>query len=305
MELDKDTDFFEINIAAFIHLIFGHKGKIVLLTIIGSIFSIFYSLSLNPIYVSDSIHVQAEPSFTSDRGNNGMSSVLGILGGGSSNTGQISKTILHLKSRTFFQNFYQNDEFLAQLMAFQSFDKTNQKIIIDSNTYDVDSGQWVSGKPLFEKSFEAFHGNHFSVFSDMITGFITVRVKYYSPEIAVDWNDMIVDSINLYTKDKYIKKSLAAIEYYKKELALSDLTIIQNALIRGIEKEMSTIALSEITDEFSLEIIDKAFIPVQASEPQKTIIVIIGTAIFFLFGIFLVIIYELFIFSRNKNLIDS
>ena len=305
MELDKDRDFFEINIAAFIRLILGHKSKIVLLTITGSICSIFYSLSLDEIYVSDSIHVQAEPTSISDGGKDGMTSVLGVLGGGSSNAGEISKTILHLKSRTFFQNFYQNDEFLAQLMAFQSFDKANQKIIIDSNTYDVDSGQWVSGKPLFEKSFEAFHGEHFNVFSDMITGFITVRVKYYSPEIAVDWNDMIVDSINLYTKDKYIKKSLAAIEYYKQELALSDLTIIQNALIRGIEKEMSTIALSEITDEFSLEIIDKAFIPVQASEPQKTIIVIIGTAIFFLFGIFLVIIYELFIFSRNKNLIDS
>ena len=300
MELDKDKDFFEINIAAIIRLIFGHKGKIVLLTIIGSICSIFYSLSLDEIYVSDSIHVQAEPTSISDGGKNGMTSVLGALGGGSSNAGEISKTILHLESRTFFQNFYQDDLFLSHLMAFKSYDSANKKIVIDPNAYDIDSGQWVSGRPSFEESFEVFHGDHFSVFSDLITGFITVRVKYYSPEIVVEWNDMIVNSINLYTKDKYIKKSLAAIEYYKKELALTDLTIIQNALIRGIEKEMSTIALSEISDEFSLEIIDKAFIPFQASEPQKTIIVIIGTAIFFLFGIFLVIIYELFIFSRNK-----
>ena len=299
MELDKDKDFFEINIASLIHMIFGHKIKIALFTIIGSMFSIFYSLSLDEIYISDSIHVQAEPSSVSGSNKEGMSSVLGVLGGGSSNAVQISKTILHLESRTFFQNFYQDDLFLSHLMAFKSYDSANKKIAIDPNAYDIDSGQWVSGKPSFEDSFEAFHSDHFSVFSDIITGFITVRVKYYSPEIAVEWNDMIVNSINLYTKDKYIKKSLAAIEYYKKELVLSDLTIIQNALIRGIEKEMSTIALSEISDEFSLEIIDKAFVPVQASEPQKTIIVIIGTAIFFLFGIFLFITYELF-FSRNK-----
>jgi hypothetical protein len=105
MELDKDRDFFEINIAAFIRLILGHKSKIVLLTITGSICSIFYSLSLDEIYVSDSMHVQAEPTSISDGGKDGMTSVLGVLGGGSSNAGEISKTILHLKSRTFFQNF--------------------------------------------------------------------------------------------------------------------------------------------------------------------------------------------------------
>lgn len=301
MALQTNKDFFEINIAAILNKTFFHKTKIITLTILGAIVSIFFSLSLDEIFVSDSTHVQAEPSSISDTRNDGMSSVLGVLGGGSSNAGEISKTILHLQSRTFFQNFYQDDLFLAQLMAFQSYDSTNKKIVIDSNAYDIDSGQWVSGKPLFEKSFEAFHGDHFNVFSDMITGFITVRVKYYSPDIAVEWNDMIVDSINLYTKDKYIKKSLAAMEYYKKELALTDSTIIQNALIRGIEKEMSTIAFSKISDEFSLEIIDKAFVPVQASEPQKTIIVIIGTFISFLFGIFLVIIYELFVFSSNNK----
>ena len=188
--MDSDQDFFEINILSLANKILAHRTKITLFTLIGLIFSILYSMSLDKIYVTDSIHVRASPNGVSTENQaSGLNSLLGSIAGGSGGSSEISKIILHLKSRTFFQALYQDDLFLAELMAFQSYDASTNAVLFDESSFDPKSGAWVSSKPLFEKAYEAFHGNHFNVFSDMISGYITVRVKYYSPEIAVKWNN--------------------------------------------------------------------------------------------------------------------
>ncbi len=296
----ENTDFFEVKISLLIKKISKYYKSIITFTILGSFLSIIYSLTLNPIYISDSVHVQAEQTRTSSIGKSeGMGSVLNIFSGGGPKTSEVDKTILHLKSRSFFRNFYEDDDFVAELMAYDYYDPEDKKLVLN-NSFDKETSSWLSEKPLFEKAYEAFHGDVFSVFTDLVSGFITIRIRHVSPEVATRWNNMVVDEINLYTKIKHKNRASDSIKYYESQLTSTDSLIIQNALISGIQNEMSVLALSEVTDEFSLEIIDRAYNPVQASEPQKTIIVILGTIIAFFISIFSVIFYEIYKFYFKK-----
>ena len=121
MEDAKNNDFFEINILSLLKLLSTQYKFIFSFTIIGCVLSIIYSYTLNPIYVSDSVHVQAERASASPGMADGMGSVLNIFGGQGPQTSEVDKTILYLKSRTFFQNFYEDDLFVAELMAFDYY----------------------------------------------------------------------------------------------------------------------------------------------------------------------------------------
>ncbi len=269
--------------------------KILLVTSIGAIITVLFSLSIPEKYVSQAISVKAEesqPTINQSTGN-----LLGILGSQTISR-SVDKTITILNSRSFFRNFYENDKFLFELMAVLSFNIHNKKYNINERLYDLKENKWIQ-KPTFEESYEVFH-DVFSVSSDMVTNEIYTITKHPNPMVALEWNKDILAKINQITKDKQIKKSQSAIDYYKIQLLKESSVSVRSVLMSSMATELQTIATSNSTDEYSLEVIDPPFLPERSSEPNNAVISILGSILSFVIACLFFITRDLYRLSNNK-----
>lgn len=294
----QENKFYEVSLKDIFEILIKRSKTLLLVTLIGASFSIIYSLTLNKVYVSESISVPAEKqSFIESGANLGL---MGMLTSGVGNSTS-SNTLLHLRSRTFFRSLMEDKNFLPELLAYKSYDKDKKKLYFDTSKYDFEKGIWLKEKPVFEDAYAIFNNNHFNVFQHLTDEYITIRTKHISPEVAVKWNNMILNKINKFEKDKAIRKSNAAINYYNEELEKINTVYVKEALTINITKELNELATSQVNEEFALEIIDKPFYPNRASEPSLTIFVIFGTTLTFLLCSLFIIFREIFAPNINQN----
>lgn len=288
----KDNDFFEISFKEIFASAYKNIKKILLFTSIGAIISVIYSLTIPEKYVSQAISVKAEIS--SPANNDTAGGLLQIFGPQSKSS--TDKTLTILKSRSFFKNFYDDDQFLFELMAVESYDIKSDQYNIDNDLY-ADS-KWIQ-KPSFEKSFEVFH-QEFKVSSDLVTGEIYTTTKHVNPKVALNWNAAILAKINEIIKEKQVVKSSSAIEYYRKQLNSENSLAVKSVLMSAMASELQTIATSNVTDEYSLEVIDPPFLPERSSEPNNAVISILGTILSFIVFFLYFVIVDLFrLFKTN------
>ena len=127
-EDNNNNDFFDVSFKDIFVSANKHIKKIFSLTLVGALLSVIYSLTIPEKYVSQAISIQAEISNPSQVDSAG--GLLKIFGPTSKSSTE--KTLTILKSRSFFRNFYDDDQFLYELMAVESFD-------IKNNSYKVDN----------------------------------------------------------------------------------------------------------------------------------------------------------------------
>ena len=284
-DINNNNDFFDISFKDIFVSANKNIKKIISLTVLGAALSVTYSLTIPEKYISQAISIQAEISNPSQVESAG--GLLKIFGPQSKSSTE--KTLTILKSRSFFRNFYEDNQFLFELMAVESFDTKNNKYRVDNSLYNQKDNKWVS-KPSFEESFKVF-SEEFSVSSDLITGEIYTSTKHINPIVALQWNEAILAKINQITKEKQIKKSSSSIDYYKRQLNNETSLAVRSVLMSSMASELQTIATSNVTDEYSLEVIDPPFLPERSSEPNNAVISILGTILSF------VIFFTYFVFS--------
>tara|TARA_B100000900_G_scaffold401425_1_gene406101 strand:- start:3292 stop:4182 length:891 start_codon:yes stop_codon:yes gene_type:complete len=284
-EDNNNNDFFDISFKDIFVSANKHIKKIFSLTLVGALLSVIYSLTIPEKYVSQAISIQAEISNPSQVDSAG--GLLKIFGPTSKSS--TDKTLTILKSRSFFRNFYDDDQFLFELMAVESFDTKNKSYKVDNSLYNQNDNSWIS-KPSFEESFKVFN-EEFNVSSDLVTGEIYTSTKHVNPVVALQWNTAILAKINQITKEKQIIKSSSAIDYYKMQLNNDNSLAVKSVLMSSMSKELQTIATSNVNDEYSLEVIDPPFLPERSSEPNNAVISILGTILSF------VLFFTYFVFS--------
>ena len=191
----------------------GGKWLIVSVTSIFSIIAIIYSLSLPNVYQSRAIL-----SPVGDSGGGGLNQVMKNYGGLASLAGvnlasadassNSVKALEKLNTLSFFENNIMPNIFLPDLMAFDSWDASNNKIIYNTDIYDFDSQTWTrdyeyprTQTPSAQESFNIFAG-HFQASKDIDTGFVTISVKHESPFVAQAWTELIIDQLNYFLGQK-------------------------------------------------------------------------------------------------------
>ena len=294
-DMNNNYDFFEISFKEIFVSANKQIKKILSLTLLGAILSVIFSLTIPEKYVSQAISIQAEISKPSS-----VESAGGLLQlFGPQSKSSTDKTLTILKSRSFFRNFYEDDQFLFELMAVESFDTKNNKYKVDESLYNQKDNKWIS-KPSFEKSFKVFR-EEFTVSTDLVTREIYTSTKHVNPIIALQWNTSILAKINQITKEKQIKKSSSAIDYYKKKLNNENSLAVRSVLMSSMSSELQTIATSNVTDEYSLEVIDPPFLPERSSEPNNAVISILGTILSFVLSFLFFVFSDLYKSFNRKN----
>jgi len=284
----------EINMRELWSAIWKGKWKVVAITVVFSFASIMYALSLPNIYKSEALLAPAAESgggmsgFASQFG--GLASLAGVnIGGGS-----IDKTALALQvmqSRIFISQFIERHDLLIPLMAAKDWDISNDELLYDTDVYDVLTKTWVrdvhfplNSKPSIQEAYKEFSGIMSSA-QDKKSLMITVSIKHYSPNVAKQWVEWLIDDINQEMKMRDLTEAKKSISYLTDQLAKTKIHKIQEVLYDIIEEQTKTIMFAEVREQYVLKTIDPALSSELNFQPNRGLIGALGVLFGLIFSI--------------------
>lgn len=221
----------------------------------------------------------------------GLASLAGIsIGGGSSDKTALGLEIL--KSRRFVSEFIERRDILVPLMAATGWDAESGELMVDPDHYDLVTKKWVrevrppkKNTPSMQEAYEEFM-SVLSVGRDKTSGFVTIAVEHYSPDIAKQWVDWLVEDVNSTVMRRDVAEAEQAIEFLYEQVEKTSLADLQGVFFNLIEDQTKIVLLAKVTDEYLLMTLDPAVAPEERLKPNRRLIVMLGMVLGGVFGIF-------------------
>lgn len=277
------------------------KWLILAFTFVGSAIGVVVALMLPDIYRSEAL---LAPNH--DQGSGNLSTLAGQYGGLASLAGinlrspSADKTTLGLetlKSRKFISDFIERHDLLVPLMAADGWRSSSNELTIDQDIYDADSGTWVRSaepprmpQPSAQEAYEVFRNDVLRVGQDATTGYVSVAVEHYSPHVARQWVDWLVEDINSEIMRQEVAEAEQAIEYLNQQISATSLADLQNVFFRLIEEQTKTVMLAQVSPEYIFRTIDPAVAAELRATPNRALIAIIGFLLGGLIGTVVVLV---------------
>lgn len=289
----------EIDLAELWRAIWAGKWIIIVITSLFAVASVFYALSLPNIYKSEVLLAPAEQQ---SGGLGGMASQLGglaSLAGVNLGGGKTDKTGLALeimKSRAFVFKFIEQHELTVPLMAVKGWSLASDELIHDTEIYDVTANKWLrevkaplQPKPSLQESYKAFQ-EIIVVDQDKISSMVTISIEHYSPFIAKQWVDWLVDAINEEMKIRDLTEAKNSVAYLNNQLENTKVADFQKVLYQLIEEQTKTIMFANVREQYALKTIDPALVPELKAGPKRALICVLGFLLGGMVGIVVVFI---------------
>lgn len=274
----------EIDLHELFNVLWSGKVIIVSLTAFISILGVIYSLFLPNIYEAKALLSSTNQSSSVSRSLQSYSGLAGLAGlnlPSTSNSVNSAKALEKLKSLSFFENNILPNIFLPNLLALKSWDFESNEINYDQTIYDSKSNSWVGDKsnslqrvPSAQESFEVFINTNMHINVDQKSKFVSLSIKHQSPKIAKEWVELIVKEINSFYRNKVKSESEKAINYLSKQIELTTISEVRQAISSLLQEETKKLALIEANDFYVFEYIDPPAIMEKKSEPNRALICI-------------------------------
>ncbi|EGQ7841340.1 LPS O-antigen length regulator [Vibrio alginolyticus] len=279
------------------------KGKwiIITTTFVFAVGAILYALSLPNIYKSDALLAPAESS-----NGGGLSKMAGQLGGlaalagvnlGASESSQTDLAVQVMKSRQFVEAFINKHDLLVPLMAAKDWDLVNNKLILDEELYNPNTGEWLreakglrGATPTAQETFEVFSKEVLSVSQDKESGLYTVSVKNYSPYLAQQWVNWLIEDINKVMRERTIAETSQNLAYLNTQLQKTAVADMQSTFYKLIEEQTKSLMLAEVQEEFIFKVVDPAVVPELEDGPKRALICVLGTLLGGMLGVAIVLV---------------
>ena len=298
----------EIDLRELFGVLWSGKIKIIMITAIFAVGSVFYALSLPNQYKATALLAPAQ----SDGG--GLSSALGQLGGlaslagvsiggGESSESQIAQEIM--RSWSFVETFIADNDLSVEVYAAESWNKSSNTLAIDDDVYDTTQQSWLiedddTGElrpPTSWALFERFQ-EMLSVSEDKKSGLVAVSIEYYSPQIAKDWLDMYVVSINEHMQSRQVAKVSNNIDYLEAQIDKTSIAEMREVFYTIIEEQTKNKMVAEASPDYAFVAVSPSMVPEQKSQPKRALICILGT---FLGGMLSVVLVLVGHYARESN----
>lgn len=297
----------QIDLTELFQVIWSGKWFVLALTTVFSITSIFYSLSLPNIYISKAliIPVQQNDSISSSLNSySGLAALAGVSLPSQSSKSNQAKAIEKLQSLSFFESNILPNIFLPELMALESWDSKNNKLIFNDTIYNSVKDTWVKNpkdpektSPSIQESYIKFL-DHLSIEKEDYTGFIELQVRHKSPYIAKEWASLLVTQINKSFRANDKEHAKKALDYLNSEIAKTNLNEIKQVLAQLMQQEIQKLTLIEANDAYVFDYIDPPAVMERKAEPNRSIICILGAILGAIIGNIIVLIRHYF-FKNN------
>ena len=276
----------EIDLRELFGVLWSGKFKIIAITAIFAVGSVFYALSVPNQYRATALLAPAQ----SDGG--GLSSALGQLGGlaslagvsigvGESSESQIAQEIM--KSWSFVETFISDNDLEVEVFAAEGWSKGSNELHINQDAYDIERGEWLTedsigniAPPSSWQLFKAFSGM-LSVSEDNKSGLVSVSIEYYSPQVAKNWLDMYVASINKHMQSRQVAKVSNNISYLEAQIEKTSIAEMREVFYTIIEEQTKNKMVAEASPDYAFVAVSPSMVPEEKSQPKRALICVLGT----------------------------
>jgi len=155
-------------------------------------------------------------------------------------------------------------------------------LIYNQQAYDVNEKKWLrevkapfSPQPSAQEAYKAFSAL-IDISQDKTSSMVTISVKHFSPAVAKQWVDWLIDAINLEMKTRDLTEAHKSISYLEQQLGKTRLSDLQNVLYQIIEEQTKTIMFAEVREQYAFKTIDPALVPELKDSPKRALICVLG-----------------------------
>lgn len=304
--IEKNQD---INIVELIEPILIYKKYIFLVSTLLSFLFIVFLIYLPNKYESKSkFYPSNDPGSTSSSMKllSGLSS-LGGLSNFSLPTSEVAEydvIIERIKSRDFLEILLEEDFVKANIYAAKNYDFKSKLVIYDDSLYNSASDTYFNdkGAVIPSPSIDDIYIKYLkmvSVSRSKETGIMELGFTHYSPFFASRMVDLILDRIDQVTRKTAIDELNKSIVYYESQLLDTKESDIRNSINALIKTNLEQLMLANVQDEYLINILTSSYVPKYKSEPKKSLLAVLGTAMIFVISIFFILVYH-FLLRKDK-----
>lgn len=289
----------EIDLRELFSVLWAGKKLIAAVTSLFAVISVIYALSLANEYKSSAVVAPAE-SGGSALGNmagqlGGLASLAGINIGPGENTETLEAMEI-MQSWGFIEEFVESNNLQIPVYAGEGWDKASNSLKLDDEIYDAESKTWLiesegRGEQRPPSSWELFEefDEKVTVSQDKKSGLITISVEYYSPQLAKQWVELFVRSINDYMRERKLQQVNRNIEYLTAQVEKTAIAGMREVFYQIIEEQTKSKMLAEASPEYVFVTVSRAMVPEEKSNPNRALTIFLGT----LLGVILSILWVL------------
>ena len=290
----------EIDLRELFTVLWAGKIKIIVVTAVFAVASVIYALSVPNQYKATALLAPAQSSGGGLSGAlgqlGGLASLAGVsIGGGESSEAQIAQEIM--KSWNFIEGFIADNDLAVEVFAAEGWSKGSNTLKINGDDYDVEKSEWLiedddTGELRPPSSWELFKAfsERLAVSEDKKSGLVSVSIEYYSPQIAKQWVDMYVESINRFMQQRQIDKVTRNINYLQEQIEKTAIAEMQEVFYTIIEEQTKNKMLAEASPDYVFVAVGPSMVPELKSQPKRALICILGTLLGGMLSVLLVLI---------------
>lgn len=294
--LERDSEI--IDISQLIMVVWKKKLLITIITIIFSLLSIFYALSIPNQYTAS---VLLAPAKQEDGGLfnalNNRPALFGGLGIGTKETLESVVAQEIMVSESFIKNFILSLDSDKEIYATTGWDPVSQEYKYDGEIYDVHLKKWLQKnkmtgeikKPSLWQLYTKFKSK-VDVRSDKTSGLVTVDMTDFSPISAKDWLDKYIVALNEHMQARQVRKATKNIDYLRGRASETSIAEAKEVLYTIINEQIKAKLLAEANPEYAFVTVNPSVVPVLKSRPSRALICILGTFFGGVLGVMYVLI---------------
>ena len=302
----KDDIYFDL--LPFLSYLYQRLLRIICISVLIGLISIFYALSVPNKYTSDAVlkivENQASPSSSIASSLGSLGSIAGLSLGNQSNNASLA--IQTINSRDFFSDLTdetKNSNFIF-LTALNKFDFKNNKFIFNDTIYDSENKVWLSddGKNLKPTFLEAYkiYSDSLNITKNKESGYLYISFEHFSPFFARDFLDQVITLLDLTIRSNDLKDSNDRLDYLIEASKTESNSDLKNSITQLIYLEHKKQVSANVSRSYFVEVIDSPHLPEKKSFPRRSIICIVIT----IFGVGIMLLFDLirFIISTRQAL---
>jgi len=298
---NQQEDIYTIDFDKVFVTLLSRKKTIASITLLSAILAIIISLQIPNQYQATAIVV---PSKTQDSSLSsvlssqigGLAGIAGINLGGSESSGEPQIAMSIIKSRSFIEDFINENNLEALLVAVDGWDLKNNKPIFNTSVYNHEEDKWLIDRKTGWELYELFNGR-FSISKDLKTGLIQISIEYYSPIIAKEWTDMLLESINNHMRLRKLEQTNINIDYLQKQISKTSIAEMKAVFYEIVKEQTKMKMLAEASAEYVFVTVNKPMIPAVKSQPIRSTIVISSTLLGLIFSLLLVL-FQTYLYKK-------